>query len=504
MAPSYIAVIDIGKTNKKVLIYDLELNVVDTAFKIFNEFQDDGINYEDLDNMTLWIKQQVRLFAGQYHIKALSVTTHGATAFAIDKHGHLAIPPVAYTTNAGDEFREEFFQTFGSPQELKKETGTTEIGSLVNISKLIYFMQKKWPEKWKNVWKILNMPQYFGYLFTGKIGAEPTYIGCHTYLYNPRKQSYSSVAQKLNLSTQLPDIISKSWEILGTVSSEFQQETSLPHDCVVTLGIHDSNASLLPYLVKGFDNFVLNSTGTWCVAMHPTDTFDFRKDELDALVFYNLNAFHNPVKTSIFRGGAEYDIYRQILKEINGDQEFPAYNHERYTRIIQEKNLFILPSIDPGSGIFPNAQPQAVENGLASSLKDIQTRDQVPDFFKDFNVGMVVLNLSLAIQTYYALNMTGFDGKGTIFIEGGFRKNNDYINLLGSLYPDAKIALTKMDEATAFGAAILARAALDGVTPEKISELFDIEIKTMATQKIPFLTDYIAEFDRLIKNNTIK
>ncbi|MBT4527143.1 MAG: carbohydrate kinase, partial [Deltaproteobacteria bacterium] len=342
MTESYIAVIDIGKTNKKVLIFDQDLNFIDSSFKNFDEFTEEGVIYEDLKNMTSWIKLQIKIFAEKYQIKALSVTTHGATAFAIDKTGQLAIPPVAYTTDAGDDFREEFYQVLGSQKELKKESGTAEIGSLVNIGKLIYFWQKKWPEKWKNVWKILNMPQYFGYLFTGKIGADPTYVGCHTYLYNPKKQEYSSVVKKLDILNLLPEKISKSWEVLGIISPEFQNETMLPEDCIVTMGIHDSNASLLPYLVKEFDNFVLNSTGTWCVAMHPTNTTDFSEEELEALVFYNLNIYQEPVKTSIFKGGLEFDTYMEILKRINGDREFPAFNEELYTRIIRDKNLFIL------------------------------------------------------------------------------------------------------------------------------------------------------------------
>ncbi len=94
--------------------------------------------------------------------------------------------------------------------------------------------------------------------------------------------------------------------------------------------------------------------------------------------------------------------------------------------------------------------------------------------------------------------MTGFDGKGTIFIEGGFRKNDAYINLLGALYPEAQIALTKMDEATAFGAAILAKAAIEGVDPKNVGDNFDIEINQIKTSIIKYLDKYKTAFDKLI------
>ena len=152
MTESYIIAIDIGKTNKKVLVFDSGLKIIETAYKNFDEYKDGNVVYEDLENMTIWLKEQIKTFAGKYQIKALSVSAHGATAFANDKAGNLAVPPVAYTTVADDAFREDFYQTFGTPQELKKETGTSEIGSLVNIGKLVYFMKKNWPEKWENVW----------------------------------------------------------------------------------------------------------------------------------------------------------------------------------------------------------------------------------------------------------------------------------------------------------------------------------------------------------------
>lgn len=498
MVESFFAVVDIGKTNKKVLIFDRHLHLVDSAFANFDEYRKEGVVYEDLEGMTRWITHRIKEFAGRYRIAAISVATHGATAFAIDGSGRLAVPPVAYTTDAGEEFRQEFYRTFGSERELKRETGTAEIGSLVNVGKLIYFLQKRWPQKWRNVRTILYMPQYFGYLFTGRIGAEPTYVGCHTYLYNLRKREYSSLAGKLGILDMLPPTIGKSWEVLGWVCPEFRRKTSLPQECLVTMGIHDSNASLLPYLVKGFDNFVLNSTGTWCVAMHPTDSTDFREEELDALVYYNLNVYQEPVKTSIFKGGTEFDTYREILERINGKREQPAFCRNLYSKIVKERNLFILPAVDQGMGVFPNARAKAVESGIESSLEDLRTGSHLPDFFKDFETGMAVLNISLAVQTHRALSMTGFDGSGTIFIEGGFRKNRAYVSLLGALYPHARIALTGMEEATAFGAAILAKAAVEGVSPQRIKESFQMEIESVETSPIPYMREYLEEFGRLV------
>jgi len=494
MPPKHIAVIDIGKTNKKVLIFDERLQIVDKAYRTFDEIVEENIHYEPIDDMTEWIKDQLRIFAATYSIKAISVTTHGATAMCIGRDGSLAVPPVAYTSDAGEEFRTEFYEKFGNREHLQAETATAEVGSLINLGKLIYFVQKRYPEHFANVTSILNYPQYWGFVLTGKLGAEPTYTGCHTYLFDFDKKRYSDVARKLGIVDKLPPRIAKSWEVLGTVSPSIAKETGLSVDCVVTMGIHDSNSSLLPYLVKGHKNFVLNSTGTWCVAMHPTGKVHFQPDELGKLVFYNLDAFHNPVKTSIFMGGLEFEMYSGLIKKICGRDDFPTYDHALYERIISEHRLFIVPSVVKGTGIFPDAQPRAIENGVAYHLGGIQSGERVPSFFRDFEAAHAVLAASLAIQTRVAMQIAGFKGDGTVFTEGGFRRNDRYNRLLASLLPESTCALTKLEEATAFGAAILAKAALDGTSPNETKDLFEIEQVEVKSERFVGLEAYAEEF----------
>ncbi|MBD3390989.1 MAG: carbohydrate kinase [Chitinivibrionales bacterium] len=498
MATQHIAVIDVGKTNKKVLIFNHDLTVVDSAYKSFDEYVEDGIHYEDVENATAWFMEQLGLFAKKYDIAALSITTHGSTALCVDRDGNLAVPPVAYTTDAGEEFDTSFYEEFGSVEELQRATATAKIGNMVNEGKVLYFCKRKWPDKFENIHMVLHFPQYFGYLFTGKNGAEPTFTGCHTYLYDPINRKYSTVAEKLGLTGKLPDTISKSWEVLGTVKPDVADKTGLSTNCIVTMGIHDSNSSLLPYLVKGYDNFVLNSTGTWCVAMHPTDTFSFEDTELGKLVYFNLDAFFNPVKTSIFMGGLEFDTYVALLRDIAGAKGYPPFDRDRYAKIIADRDLFILPSVVKGTGIFPNALPRACENGEMYGLEDITAGKRVPPFFNDYETAYAVLVVSLALQTRAALDMTGYRGAGTIFTEGGFRKNDAYNRVLATLYPDSTAVLTNLSEATAFGAALLARAALDKTTPRETAGCFEIETTAVSGADLPGLDAYADAFTRLV------
>ncbi len=492
MAGTHIAVIDVGKTNKKVLVFDSALTVVDSAYRVFEERVEGGVHIEDIEHMSAWLMEQLGVYAKKYDIGAVSVTTHGATVLCIDTEGKLAVPAVAYTTETDSAFDEEFYRVCGEPRELQRTTATARFGLLINAAKTLLFAKRQYPEGFARVDSVLNMPQYFGYLLTGVRGAEPTYLGCHTYLLDFATKQYSSVADALGVRDKLPPLAKNSWSVLGTVSEEASKKTGLGRDCIVTMGIHDSNSSLLPYLVKGHRNFVLNSTGTWCVAMHPTDSVAFAADDLGKLVFYNLDAFFNPVKTTIFMGGQEFDTWRAACKTVNGRDDYPGLDEERCRRIVADQNLFILPSVVRGTGLFPDSPPRAVEGDRVFPLEQIADGGDAPSFMKDHETACAVLNISLAVQSSIALSMAGYDGSGSIFTEGGFRRNQTYNAVLSAMYPRSRVATTKLDEATAFGAALLARAALDKTTPMESGELFDIEIVDVATADLPGIDRYAA------------
>ena len=152
----------------------------------------------------------------------------------------------------------------GERRELQSITGTPPLSAMINPSKGILFLKERFPEAFARTRVLLNYPQYWGYRLTGKTGAEGTYTGCHTYLWDWKEGRYSSVAHRLGIATLMPFPLRDSWDVLGTIKSGIADARGLSRDIVVTMGIHDSNASLLPHLAKRKNvDFILNSTGTW-------------------------------------------------------------------------------------------------------------------------------------------------------------------------------------------------------------------------------------------------
>ncbi len=494
------AVFDVGKTNKKLLIFDRNLKIIDSVFANFGIYTKDSIDYEDTEGIELWLIKQLTEKAGQYPIKAISITAHGATFAAIDSRGKLAIPVISYTTEPGENFHEEFYNSMGSSDSLQLHTATPRFSNLLNIAKGIYFAQKKYPDRFSSVTAILGYSQYFGHFLTGRTGAEPTYVGCHTYLWEYERNTWSSVAAKLGIIDKLPPALNKSWEILGRITPEIAARTGLSPETVVTMGIHDSNAALLPYLLKTREDFVLNSTGTWCVAMHPVKEISFSRDEIGKVVFYNLDAFFNPVKTAIFLGGLEFERYISLFNKINGEKPFPPFDPRLYRQIIKEAESFILPGVLRGTGQFPDSLPGVRLKERFIPLEIIESGEEVPALFRDFARAYAVLNLSLAIQNRVCLERIGINLGSSIFVEGGFRKNPDFNALLTAFFPSSPLFLTNLNEASAFGAAILARLAVEKEEAQEIASYFNIESSRIEPVVMAGLDSYTEKFMKVIKN----
>ena len=482
MADNYFtAVVDFGKTNKKVLLYDRDLRILASRRRTFREIEIEGYRCDDIEGAMAFVREALAELAREFApIRAIAFTTHGATFTALDEKGALVFPTVSYDMEPPPGLREEFHRAFGGATALQAATMTPPLPLLINPGFGIFCLQRRDPARFKKTARIVFLPQYLGYLMTGKLALEPTYIGCHTYLWDFAGNRPSSVAEGLGIAAKLGAPLRAPWEAQGRVKPELAAALGLPDACVVTCGIHDSNASLLPYLLKeeGGD-FILNSTGTWCVAMSPGGRFPLAEDALGKEVFFNLSAFGKPVKTAICRGGAECAFWGEKL---GGGREHPADLDAAQLRKVFECGAAVLPTLFPGSGMFPRSRASLV---------------RAERLLADADLAFAALDLGLAIQSRAALKATNAAPNPAVFIEGGFRNNGPYVKLLAALMPAGSICLSDMEEATAFGAAITAKCAVEGITPRDAAAAFTIATTPLQAPEIEGLEAYAEEFAAL-------
>lgn len=489
---SCIVVFDVGKTNKKLLVFDHDLRQIHSVYQTFEEKQQEGISSEMVEEASAWLMENLKLIASRHDIGAVSIAAHGASFACLDGGGNLTMPVMAYTTDPGEAFHEEFYRLFGSADELHVSTATPNMPGLACMAKGIYYARKRFPAAFSATTAILNLPQYYGFLLTGRKGVENTYLGSHTYLWDFKNQQYGPLVDKMGIRGLLPSKVQRPWDVLGTISPEISRKTGLPESTVVTLGIHDSNASLLPYLVKADKPFILNSTGTVCVAMRPGKSADISPTEMGKVVFYNQSAFSDPVRTTIFLGGLEFDVYTGQLLSRHGARPFPSFNAPLCESILRDRHEFLLPSIVP-FGIFPGSRARVIEQGSTFAFGDIMG-GKTPALFDDFERSYAVINLSLAIQSRVAMEKAGMQKGDLLYVEGGFHKNDVYTTLLASMFPESRVMLSGMEEATAFGAALLAKSALEEKNPRELGSQFEIGLRAIQGHSLKGLDEYMGAF----------
>jgi hypothetical protein len=144
-------------------------------------------------------------------------------------------------------------------------------------------------------------PQYWAWRLSGVAASEITSLGCHTDLWQPSRQQYSSLVDRMGWNRLFPPM-RPAWTALNTLKPELAARTGLPENCRVLCGIHDSNASLLRHLTVTPAPAVL-STGTGH-RRRPGAPLDALREQADMLA--NSDALGHAVPCIRFMGGREF------------------------------------------------------------------------------------------------------------------------------------------------------------------------------------------------------
>ncbi len=432
-----VAVFDVGKTNKKFLVYSEGLEVLHSSSTRIGEVRVGDLLCDDAESIVRWVRAALAEWAGK--VSAVAVTTHGATLAMLGEGGELVMPVVSYNHEVGEDVRRAFYEEFGSPEELYARTGTPPLGQLLNAGLQLYWVARRLPERYRRVRRILFLPQYIVHSISGLEAAELTSIGCHTYLWDLVEGRWSSVAEGLEVPARSPPIRSV-WEPLGEVGG-----------AVVAPGIHDSNAALLPYLMVERGDFALVSTGTWCVIMLPGLPFLPSPSEMRRDVLYYVDAYGRPVKAARFKCGYEFEHYVDMIRGAFGvDPLALELDRGLAAEVLREGEAYFVPTLTPGTGQFPGS------------------RGRVEGRLRDPRRAYYYLNLSLAVQTWYALRLAAGARRLRVYVQGGFARNAVYLAYLATLLRDCEVVRAENPEATSLGAAVCALCALEGVEPREL------------------------------------
>jgi len=240
MAKDVIVVFDIGKTNKKVLLFNDSMKLEFQDEQVFDEIlDDDGFACDDIQKIEDWISEMLNKLSGNFNIKAINISTYGASLMYLDSAGKRLTPVYNYLKPMPEEVMDNFYDTYGGIDEFCRRTASPALGML-NSGLQILWLKRKKPGIFSKVDTVLHFPQYLSYYLTRQKTSEYTSIGCHTAMWDFDKMQYHLWLKVESIS--LPDPVSNSLTYNVSLNG---------HQLKAGTGIHDSSASLAPYLKAG-------------------------------------------------------------------------------------------------------------------------------------------------------------------------------------------------------------------------------------------------------------
>lgn len=431
MPTPVIAIFDIGKTNKKLFLFNEQYQIVLEQQQQFDEITDeDGFACENIEALTNWVNASLQqiLQMPQYALQAINFSTYGASFVYLNNSGEIIAPLYNYLKPFDEQLKEKFYAQYGGEQRFAVRTASPVLGNL-NSGLQIYRLKYEKPELFAQIKHALHLPQYMCYLITGRFFSDITSIGCHTGLWNFPEYRYHEWVYQEGISEKLAPIYP---------SNQLMHININDKALLCGTGLHDSSAALIPYLANFNEPFILISTGTWCITLNPFNTVTLTAEELQQDCLCYIEYRGKPVKASRLFSGYEHEQQTKRLAEhFCVDKDY--YKSVAYDANIIESLTTVLAAQEEGEAMMQ--QSVFAERDLT--------------IFDDYETAYHQLILDLVSQQIISTNLVLEKNKTKkLFVDGGFSKNPIYMNLLANTYPTIEVYASEIAQATAIGAAM--------------------------------------------------
>ena len=210
--PRSIAVIDIGKTNAKVVLIDATTRQQVAARSTPNAVRRDGpYPHADVDMLWGFIVESLKDLQAEHGVDGISITTHGATA-ALLADDTLAMPVLDYEHNGP----EEAAAAYAAVRPDFAESLSPRLPNGLNLGAQIFWQSRAHAADFARVTAILTYPQYWAWRLTGVMASEVTSLGCHTDLWAPERGDFSAMVAAQGWAGLFPPVRPAA-SVLGTI-----------------------------------------------------------------------------------------------------------------------------------------------------------------------------------------------------------------------------------------------------------------------------------------------
>jgi sugar (pentulose or hexulose) kinase len=439
--PRGIAVIDAGKTNIKIVLFDGKgLPLTERKMPSVNH---EGPPYRHLDPAPIidLCRKALPELDAICPIDVIVPSAHGAAIVCLARDGSLAMPAMDYTA----EPPPDIIKAYRKVEPSFEEAGSPLLPMALTHGLQLFWQQKAWPQDFARTKSIIPWIQYIAFLLSGGLATEVSSMSCQSHLMDVRHGKLSSLMERMGIADLFPPM-TKAWEAVGKLKLAYRSD-SFRGEGHVLAGVHDSNANYLRYLAAGQSKFTLLSTGTWIIAFDTEAKISALSRDHDTAS--NTDVFGNLVVCARFFGGYEFDV---LSNQAPGD----AASLSAVQAMLNE-NIMALPSFSDAGGPVP----------------DVANKGRIVGAMQDTAEARASL-ASLYCAQMISLSLDALDSRHDIIVDGPFSRNGVFLGALADLRQGQRVFASDLRDGTTAGAACLGLMP-DGKLPNIPLSLIEIK-----------------------------
>src|SRR5882757_2937005 len=257
--PARIAVLDIGKTNLKLLVasddgWPLE------RLSIPNSANTSGPYLaHDLASLEEWFLDALAEVSQRHAIGAVIATAHGCGAVLVDGDKPV-LPMMDYEAVCPPAIDQAYARIAPPYDEVFCRIGA----GAMQLAKQLLWQQSAYPVEFARATTYLTTAQFFALRLGGRAASEISQLSAQGHIWDLVRHQPSSVMRERGWDHLLPQRV-PAGAVLGTVSEAVARRTGLARSTEILCGVHDSNANLFRYKAAGMADASILSTGTWII-----------------------------------------------------------------------------------------------------------------------------------------------------------------------------------------------------------------------------------------------
>ena len=453
-APRGIAVVDIGATNSKVVVFDATLTEVDRLTT--DTVHRDGPPYKhvDVERIVAFAVEAIGKLDRVLPVDVIVVSAFGSTLGCVDDAGDLATPVMDYLAEPPEAIAEGYAR-IAPPFS---ETFCNTWPAALSLGRQLYWLETDYPQAFARIATIMTWSQYLAFRLGGRPTIEITALGAFSQLLDVQNGELSSVTKQRGWAPRFAPL-ARAWDDIGELKPELRPAGFRGHGRILC-GVHDSDANYLRYLAGGFNKLALLSTGTFIIGFE--SQADITRLDPKRNTFSFTDVFGRPIGCCGFVGGGEFNTLLAGAP--------PEAASAADVEALMARPVFALPSFSDTDGpIAGSANRGRIEGALADLPAERAS----------------LATLYTALMAAEALDAV--ESRSPIVVDGPFARNDLFCGLLAALRPDQPVSSSPSQEGTATGAAALALMSPAGDPPK-----LEVALKAHAPVPLPDLPRYRA------------